>query len=71
MTLLELAKIYTELVELDDAISTSDSEAKNRAGQLRSQYHDLLLARMKEEGIDFEDRFDAAQKAFDLVRKAI
>jgi len=29
----------------------------------------MLMAKMREEKVDFSDRFDAAAKAFDLVRE--
>lgn len=70
MTLLEIAQIYTDLVKLETQISDQDFQAKDRANALRTKYHELLMAKMRMEGIDFSDRFDAMEKAFELVQKA-
>ncbi len=68
MNLLEIASIYTDLVSLENAIPESEPHAKEELGILRSKYHQLLMDKMKEENIEFFDRFDATRRAFDLVR---
>ena len=67
MTLLEIARIYTDLVKLEKEISEQESQAKDQANALRTKYHELLMVKMKQEGIDFSDRFDAMNKAFELI----
>lgn len=69
MTALEIAQIYAELVRLEREIPAEECCAKDQINALRTKYHELLMAKMREEGIDFSDRFDAANKAFDLVRE--
>jgi hypothetical protein len=69
MTLLEIAQIYTELVKLEGEIPEQEFQAKECANALRTKYHDLLMTKMREERIPFSDRFDAANQAFELIRK--
>ena len=69
MTLIEIAQIYTDLVKLEKEIPEQDCHAKDRANALRTKYHELLMEKMKEEGIPFSDRFDATNKAFEIVQK--
>ena len=69
MTLLEIAQIYTDLVKLEKEIPSQEFQAKDHANALRAKYHELLMAKMKQEGIDFSDRFDAMNKAFELIQK--
>lgn len=67
MTLIEIARIYTDLVEMDDRIPADEHIAKEEMYALRSKYHQMLMDKMREENIEFTDRFDATRKAFDLV----
>ena len=69
MNLIETAQIYTELVRLEREIPEQEFHAKDQINALRTKYHELLMAKMKQEGIPFSDRFDAANKAFELVLK--
>jgi len=69
MTVLEIAKVYTDLVKAEREIPESEPQAKEKLNVLRTKYHEILMAKMREERIDFSDRFDAAAKAFDLVRE--
>ncbi len=69
MTLLEIAKIYTDLVKAEREVPEQEYHAKDQLNALRSKYHQILMLKMREEGIDFSDRFDATHKAFDLVDK--
>lgn len=68
MTVMEVAKIYTDLVKAEREIPEEEPQAKEKINALRTKYHEILMEKMKEERIDFSDRFDAAAKAFDLVR---
>lgn len=70
MTVLELARIYTDLVKAEREIPEEEHQAKEKINALRTKYHEMLMAKMREERIDFSDRFDAAAKAFELVREA-
>jgi len=69
MTVLEIARIYTDLVKTEREIPEEEHQSKERIDALRTKYHELLMEKMREEQIDFSDRFDAAAKAFDLVRE--
>ena len=68
MTLLEICQIYTDLVNTDSEIPDNEYCAKDLVGALRSKYHNILMEQMRIDGIVFIDRFDAARKAFDLVK---
>ena len=68
MTLLEIAQIYTDLVKAEKEIPETENHAKDQINALRTKYHELLMAKMKEQGIEYSDRFDAMNKAFELVR---
>ncbi|MFC1763078.1 hypothetical protein ACFL6U_13480 [Planctomycetota bacterium] len=68
MKLLEIAQIYTDLVNADDAIPDSEYHAKDIIGALRTKYHNLLMDQMQIAGVEFIDRFDAAHLAFDIVK---
>ena len=69
MSLVEIAQIYTDLVSAENEIPEEEFRAKEQINILRTKYHDLLMDRMREEGIDFADRFDAARKAYELIKK--
>ena len=69
MTLMEIAHIYTDLVNADNEIPDSEYRAKDLISALRTKYHDLLMEQMRMEGIEFVDRFDATRIAFDLTKK--
>ena len=69
MTLIEIAQIYTDLVKAEREIPEEEYHAKDRINALRTKYHDILMERMREEGIPFSDRFDAMNKAFQLVQE--
>jgi len=70
MTLLEIAQIYTELVKMDDQIPGSENIAKDEVSAMRTRYHGILMDKLREEGVDFVDRYDAMRKAFELVKNA-
>lgn len=69
MSLLEVAKIYTDLVKAEREIPEEEYHAKDQINALRTKYHEALMAKMREEGIDFSDRFDATNKAFELIKE--
>lgn len=67
MTLIEVAQIYTDLVKAEREIPEQEFHAKDQMNALRTKYHQLLMEKMRQEGITFSDRFDAANKAFELI----
>ena len=69
MNLIEIAQIYTDLVQLEKEIPPKEFHAKDQVNALRTKYHELLMETMRKNGIDFSDRFDAAHKAFELIHK--
>lgn len=69
MSLIEIAQIYVDLVRLEKEIPASEHQAKDHANALRTKYHELVMEKMREEKIDFADRFDAMHKAFELVSR--
>ena len=60
--------IYTHWVILDDQIPESEHTAKEEVGILRSKYHQLFMDKLNEEGIDYYDRSDAMNKAFEIIK---
>lgn len=69
MKLLEIAQIYTDLVNADNEIPDIEYHAKDVIAMLRTKYHNILMEQMQIEGIEFVDRFDATRIAFELVNK--
>ena len=70
MTLVEVAQIYTDLVKVEQEIPDDEHRAKDEVNALRTKYHQILMDKMREDGVEFSDRFDAMSKAFVLVKKA-
>ena len=69
MTLIEIAQVYTDLVTAESKIPEEESHAKDQVNALRTKYHQLLMDKMTQEGIFFVDRFDAMNKAFELIQR--
>lgn len=69
MTLIEIAKIYMDLVKAENKIPEEEYHAKDEINTLRTKYHQFLMEKMRQEEMPFSDRFDAMNKAFDLVQK--
>ena len=69
MSLVEIAKIYVDLVMAEREIPEEEYHAKDQINALRTKYHEVLMIKMKEEGVDFSDRFDATNKAFEIVKE--
>lgn len=70
MTLLEIAQIYTDLVLTENQIPESETVAKEEINILRSKYHQVLMDKLRAEGIEFSDRFEAMNIAFDLIKSS-
>ena len=69
MKLIEIAQVYVDLVNLEKDVPDSEFHAKDEINALRSKYHNLLMRKMREENVEFSGRFDAMNKAFELVKK--
>lgn len=69
MSLVEIAKIYVDLVMAEREIPEEECHAKDQINALRTKYHEVLMAKMREEGVDFSDRFDATNKAFEIIKE--
>lgn len=69
MTLVEIAQIYTDLVKIEKEIPEEEYHAKDQMNVLRTKYHQLLMEKMRQEGIPFSDRFDAMKKAFEIIQR--
>lgn len=69
MSLVEIAKTYTDLVKAERGTPAEEYHAKDQINALRTRYHEALMAKMREEGIDFSDRFDATNKAFEIIKE--
>ena len=70
MTPQEVAKVYVDLVRLEESIAPDQWQAREEVTRLRSKYHDLLAEVFRNAGIHVTDRFEAAHKAFELVGEA-
>lgn len=70
MTLLEIAQIYTDLVETENQIPPDEHVSKEEINVLRSKYHQLLMDKLREEGIEFSDRFEAMNIAFEIINSS-
>ncbi len=70
MTPLEAARIYVDLVRLEEALSQEDWRARQEVTILRSKYHDLFSDVLRQVGVICADRFEATRRAFDLVEEA-
>lgn len=69
MTSLEIARIYTEVVALHDAIPDDESTAKDAVAGFRSNLHYTLMDAFRSEGVEFGTRDEAARIAFGMVRQ--
>ena len=47
MTLLEIAQIYTDLVNADSEIPDGEYRAKDLISALRTKYHNMLMEQMQ------------------------
>ena len=71
MTLQEAAQIYIDLVELEKSLDPDQQQAKQEVSALRSKYHDLFTQVLRADGIECADRFEATQRAFELVSEGM
>ncbi|MBL0059531.1 MAG: hypothetical protein IPP35_10590 [Elusimicrobia bacterium] len=67
MSLLEIAQIYTDLVRTEENIPGTEHVSKEEINVLRSKHHEILMHKLREEGIEFTDRFEAMNIAFEII----
>lgn len=68
MTLLEIAQVYTDLVLTENQVPEHEHIAKEEINALRSKYHQILMDKLHEAGIEFSDRFEAMNIAFEIIK---
>lgn len=68
MNLKDLAQIYTDLVRAEKEIPEEELRAKEEINALRTKYHEMLMEKMREEKVEFFDRYDATRKAFEILQ---
>jgi hypothetical protein len=70
MTLQEAAQIYVDLIRLEESLAPDQHQARQEVSALRSKYHDLFTQALRERGLECADRFEATQRACELVASA-
>ncbi len=70
MTPLEAARIYVDLVRLEEPLSQEEWQARQEVTILRSKYHDLFSESLRQAGVVCADRFEATRRAFEMVEEA-
>jgi hypothetical protein len=68
MNLESLARAYVRCVELDDRAQSAQSELAEELSVLRGDLHALLMQALREAGIPFNDRSEAAHIAHEMVK---
>jgi hypothetical protein len=69
VTLREAARIYVDLVRLEERLSPDDWQGRQELSAFRSKYHDLFSEQLRRSGIVCSDRFEATRRAFELVNE--
>ena len=67
MTANEAARIYVDLVHLEESLASDQHQARQEVSALRSKYHDLFADALRAAGVPCADRFEATTRAFELV----
>ena len=67
MKLEAIAKAYIAAIELDEKARAIDSVSEE-AAILRADLHALLMESLRENGIQFSDRSDAARIAYEITQ---
>jgi hypothetical protein len=68
MTLFEIAQIYTDLVLTENQVPEYEPISKEEINSLRSKYHQIFMDKLREEGVEFADRFEAMNIAFEIIK---
>lgn len=63
-----IARVYLACIDVEERIRSESPELADEVGPLRAELHALLMQVLREAGIRFADRADAARIAFDLLR---
>ena len=71
MKLDEIARAYVAAVELDEKVRTGAPALADEAGSLRADLHALLMTALRENGIPFADRSEAASLAYKYVQTPV
>ena len=69
MTPREAARIYVDLIRLEESLPEEEWQARQEVTMLRSRYHDLFSEVLRQSGVICADRFEATRKAFELVEE--
>jgi len=67
MNLEAIAKAYTRSIELEEHAELEAPALAEEASALRADLHALLMEALRQAGISFADRADAAHIAFDIA----
>lgn len=67
MNLEAIAKAYTHSIELEEHAGQEAPVLTDEASVLRADLHALLMEALRQAGIPFADRSDAARIAFDIA----
>ena len=67
MNLEAIAKAYTRSIELEEHAEQEAPALSDEAALLRADLHALLMEALRQAGIPFADRSDAAHIAFDIA----
>lgn len=68
MNLEVIARTYTTVVELEERARIGSPSLSEDLSVLRADLHALLMEALREAGIAFADRSQAARIAFDITR---
>ena len=67
MALKETAQMYVDLIHLEESLAPDQQQARQEVSALRSKYHDLFTQALRAAGTHCADRFEATQRAFELL----
>ena len=68
MTPNEAARVYVDLVQLEESLAPDQHQARQEVSALRSKYHDVLADVLRSAGVSCPDRFEVNRYAFELIR---
>lgn len=70
MSPIEAAYLYKDVVGLYDSIPEDEPTSKDAVGSFRSQIHQLVMDTFRAQGVEFQDRNEAARIAFEMAADA-
>jgi hypothetical protein len=71
MRLENIASIYVAIVELEENIRSQAPDLADETGSLRADIHALFMEALRDRGIPFRDRSEAADLAYQLARSPL